>query len=66
MHYFLDSGTNKWLAHCLKTSAGHLSGPGASPVLREVSYTIDGFMVTLDNETLSLFSMLKVGAVLGS
>ena len=64
----IESAKHKRLAHCLKTSAGHPSGPGALPVLREISlsYTIDGSMVILDNETLSLFSMLQIGAVLVS
>ena len=53
----------------MKTSyAGHPSGPGALPILREANFsnTIDGSMVILDNEMSSLLSMLKVGAVLGS
>jgi len=52
----------------MKISAGHPSGPGALPVLRETNFsnTMDGFIVILDNETSPLLLTLKVGTVFGS
>ena len=53
IHTVVDS------AHCLRTSAAHPPGPGDLPVLREtnLSNTMNGVMLILDSETLSLLSM---------
>ena len=55
----IDRGTHSSSAHCLKTSAGHPSGPGDLPDLREtnLSNKIDGVMLILDSETSSLLSI---------